>query len=466
MTLTQITNLLVQIAGAHKMVATAREAKAEDFLHYDYKDVQYPAVWFTFDSSTREGKSRFYRYVVTVATMHHPEQSNDLEVQSDMEQIADDLIALFSWDKNPWAFEKRSQFTYFSERFEDVLAGVTFTVELKLPFLYNICQAPMEDVMYPSEPVGPNGVPGFFNKTNIFTGAGEPLQATGNEGDLYIDTEAPNDYYKKINGVWALQGQLQGLQGPAGATGATGATGPQGPQGVKGDTGDTGPQGPAGAQGPQGPEGPTAVSADAGNTATLGTDDLIFVPAQTLDDTLSAGNESQLAAKLGSLFLYDPINGTYSSVISDLDGELGIARTGRGGYVFYFPNGNSQTVVLRKENLTATRQQYFPNKDGTFAMLSDLPSLATRISDRGGYNASGNTFPTTGGTGTAGVIERGNTWYITTAGTLGGVSVGIGSRIMAKVDAPAADADWLITPFATGGGGDGVGGKLYLFNNY
>jgi hypothetical protein len=40
-----------------------------------------------------------------------------------------------------------------------------------------------------------------------------------------------------------------------------------------------GPQGPAGvdgAAGPQGPPGPTAVSADAGNNATLGSDGLIY----------------------------------------------------------------------------------------------------------------------------------------------------------------------------------------------
>ena len=72
-----------------------------------------------------------------------------------------------------------------------------------------------------------------------------------------------------------------GVAGTQGATGATGATGPQGP---KGDTGATGPQGPQGSignqgpTGPQGPAGPTAVSADAGNIAQLGSDNLILVP--------------------------------------------------------------------------------------------------------------------------------------------------------------------------------------------
>lgn len=82
---------------------------------------------------------------------------------------------------------------------------------------------------------------------------------------------------------------------------------------------------------------------------------------------------------------------------------------------------------------------YYDRQGGTV-------DLSTRLSDRGAYDASSNTFPTTGGTGAGGAIERGNTWYITVAGVLGGVSVGVGSRIMAKIDAPATDADWLVTP--------------------
>jgi hypothetical protein len=114
--------------------------------------------------------------------------------------------------------------------------------------------------------------------------------------------------------------------GPAGPAGPRGERGPAGPQGVPGpqgagirvrgavpdaaalpggaETGDAwvvvatgdvhiwsglawvalphveGPQGQPGIQGPIGPEGPSAVSADPGNAAVLGSDDLIFVPAE------------------------------------------------------------------------------------------------------------------------------------------------------------------------------------------
>ena len=64
-----------------------------------------------------------------------------------------------------------------------------------------------------------------------------------------------------------VRGMTPGPPGATGPAGPTGAAGPQGPQGVPGSTGAAGPQ------------GPTAVSTDAGNSAKLGSDSLVYVPA-------------------------------------------------------------------------------------------------------------------------------------------------------------------------------------------
>jgi hypothetical protein len=81
--------------------------------------------------------------------------------------------------------------------------------------------------------------------------------------------------------AWA---QIGNIKGP------TGTTGPQGPTGP----GSTvpGPQGPTGATGPP---GPTAVSGNAGNTAMLGTDNLLFVPATALATNTKQGSIVQLS---------------------------------------------------------------------------------------------------------------------------------------------------------------------------
>jgi len=85
--------------------------------------------------------------------------------------------------------------------------------------------------------------------------------------------------------VW---GKTQNLIGPTGATGAAGPAGADGAAGGTGPQGEVGPQGPAGgngadgAAGPQGPAGPNAVSTDAGNVITLGTDGLVYTSKSAL----------------------------------------------------------------------------------------------------------------------------------------------------------------------------------------
>lgn len=59
------------------------------------------------------------------------------------------------------------------------------------------------------------------------------------------------------------------------------------------------------------------------------------------------------------------------------------------------------------------------------------------LDDRGSYNASTNVFPSTGGSGTSGAILKGDLWYVSVAGTLGGKAVNIGDSFRALVDSPA-----------------------------
>lgn len=98
--------------------------------------------------------------------------------------------------------------------------------------------------------------------------------------------------------------------------------------------------------------------------------------------------------------------------------------------------------------------------DGTFASNSDAKVPTEKASktymdglvvglldDRGAYDASGNVFPTTGGSGPAGAIKKGDIWNISVAGTLGGTAVHIGDWIRALVDTPGStSANWAIIP--------------------
>ena len=137
----------------------------------------------------------------------------------------------------------------------------------------------------------------------------------------------------------------------------------------------------------------------------------------------------------------------------------------------YLPSPNNNEGIFwssgntRYENKTiAQALGYTPentsNKstDGTFTANSDTlyPSqkavktyadglVTGLLDDRGNFDASGNVFPSSGGSGTAGAILKGDLWYISVGGTLGGTSVVVGSSIRALVDSPGqTSSNWSI----------------------
>ena len=140
MTRNQIATKLKNIAAGHRQVRTTKVVNPDYFLHNEVKDVTYPAVFMTMGNSTTEGKIKTHTVQVTVAdvVLH----TTEMEVQSDMEQIANDLIGQIGWEKQPWRFTRSTTFEFFEDRFEDIVAGVTFAVDLEVPFLYDVCDLP------------------------------------------------------------------------------------------------------------------------------------------------------------------------------------------------------------------------------------------------------------------------------------------------------------------------------------
>ncbi len=68
------------------------------------------------------------------------------------------------------------------------------------------------------------------------------------------------------------------------------------------------------------------------------------------------------------------------------------------------------------------------------------------VDDRGNYDASGNVFPSSGGSGTAGAVLKGDLWTISVAGTLGGHPVTAGDLVRALTNTPGqTDVNWAIT---------------------
>jgi hypothetical protein len=145
----------------------------------------------------------------------------------------------------------------------------------------------------------------------------------------------------------------------------------------------------------------------------------------------------------------------YSGAINQLDlGDKAIAASS----VVTQTNGPTKKMVLNSTNVTSDRTAEWQDKD--YAGIADINDVtaaeasaksyadglvASLLDLRGNYNASGNTYPSSGGSGTAGVILKGDFWYISVAGTLGGVAVNVGDSIYALVDSPGTtSSNWAV----------------------
>ena len=103
--------------------------------------------------------------------------------------------------------------------------------------------------------------------------------------------------------------------------------------------------------------------------------------ANNLNQVLTEGNESLLNAKIGQLYLWDNPNNQYSTIrITDsafiIEGIQGITgsllQIEPGIFNIKLPNNFTGSLIF--DGITANRNYALPNKSGTIALTSDIPT--------------------------------------------------------------------------------------------
>lgn len=113
--------------------------------------------------------------------------------------------------------------------------------------------------------------------------------------------------------------------------------------------------------------------------------------------------------------------------------------------------------------LSSNSDTFYPSVKAakTYTDTAISAAVTGLLNDRGDYDASGNGFPSTGGSGPGGSILRGDIWFISVPGTLGGIAVDIGDSVRALVDSPGQTAtNWNILHAATGYVPENVANKV------
>lgn len=115
------------------------------------------------------------------------------------------------------------------------------------------------------------------------------------------------------------------------------------------------------------------------------------------------------------------------------------------GYVDSGLSSKQNTIAFTPENvsnkaadITSNDNTHYPT---TKAVQDAINNAVIGLLDyRGSHNASGNSYPSTGGSGSAGAILKSDFWICSVAGTLGGTSVTPGDLIIAIVNTPGSTA--------------------------
>lgn len=94
----------------------------------------------------------------------------------------------------------------------------------------------------------------------------------------------------------------------------------------------------------------------------------------------------------------------------------------------------AENVANKATDFTTVDDVHYPTVKAVKGAID--AALVGVLNDRGSYDASGNTFPSAGGSGDAGAVRKGDMWYVAVAGILGGVSYNHGDSIRAMVDNP------------------------------
>jgi hypothetical protein len=332
---------------------------------------------------------------------------------------------------------------------------------------------------------GDQGIPGLGIVFQGRVATVGDLPATAAQGDMYI-VNATGDAWVWADDAGAFE-NAGPIVGPKGDQGAQGAQGEPGVAGPKGDVGETGPAGAEGVQGPVGPAGPTAVSKDADNTATLGTDGLLYVGASAYtlpiatasrlggvkigtgmtvaaDGTISTTASTNYVSKSG-----DVMNGAlrYSDIggVSTFNGSDVYTYYGGGTYRIHLPGGKSGIMIdaaTAKVTFSIAPKCAFAPTDSTDLVNK---SYVDSVIGSGG----GAYLPLAGGTMTGGItlpttvqsLTFGTSTY-NVFGASGGVAIRYGNSNIVNFTATTATFTQKITTAATGVGIEFGSGGGYL----
>jgi len=161
MTYKEIINRFRTITEDHLMLEDFGYGDLSDLkyvsqLGTDEERVGYPYLYLLPSSSTRNGVVMNYSFNMIVMDMARPEDGantdqydNYITIQSQCQQYIDDVLAqlYYFYKDQPEIQLTGITYTPFKEKYQDVVAGMTATINIAVPTPLNECIAPFRNIL-------------------------------------------------------------------------------------------------------------------------------------------------------------------------------------------------------------------------------------------------------------------------------------------------------------------------------
>lgn len=142
MTYNQIIKEVRTILQSNAMLHSVRYATPSEWINYE-SDPQLPIALFSIENGLYESAyQNLYRITFWILDKSGAEGEFETEVISDMHNIGRDIVNALSLSSNSYTITMPIQWTAISERYEDFLSGVTFTISIQTSGKNTYCDFP------------------------------------------------------------------------------------------------------------------------------------------------------------------------------------------------------------------------------------------------------------------------------------------------------------------------------------
>jgi hypothetical protein len=145
-------NMFRSLTKSHKMINSFYYGFLSDIKFNEITQIEYPYVFLLPTEHTYSKNLITYRFNLIITDMvkgkinfDTEDFNNFLTIQSNAIQYGLDLLSEIEKDErfSNIDFNQNLTINTFVERFEDDLSGATFTIDIQVPTLLNLCEAPI-----------------------------------------------------------------------------------------------------------------------------------------------------------------------------------------------------------------------------------------------------------------------------------------------------------------------------------